>query len=264
MSYPAAPVHSFAETREVIKKLTHALLLTLMVVAAGESSGQATPWTFSSFGEPVRDVAFDANGIAYVTSETTITRVDPVSREALGTLRARGARLTQVVPEPGGCRLAVTDAAGGTNRVFMIDSIGAPALREVALPTLPSGQFGTWSLAWVGPDDLLVSGRFSGSGWVHLRRVNVTTGHTQILNNVRQDSMLSADATRTHVLVAESNISSGPVSVLDPTTGSARQSISTNWFLWDVPFDGSVAVAPTYSVVSCSTSSAEGCSSVRA
>jgi hypothetical protein len=239
-------MHSFPETREVTKNLNQSLLLTLLAVAAGQAAAQSAPWTYSAFSEPVRDVAFDANGIAYVTSGTTVTRIDPVRREALGTLRARSAQLTQVVPEPGGCRIAFTDAAGGTNRIFMIDSLGAPALREVTLPTLPSLQFGTWSLAWVGPDDLLVSGRFGGSGWARLRRVNIATGETQILNEVRQDSMLSADATRTHVLVAESNISSGPVSVLDQTTGSLRQTVATGWFLWDVPFNGSMAVVPTY------------------
>jgi hypothetical protein len=228
------------------KDLTQALLLTLMITAAGEGHAQTTAWTYSSFAEPVRDVAFDANGIAYVTSGTDITRIDPVRQKALDTLSARPSRLTQVVPELDGCRLALTDATFGTNRIFIIDSLGTPALREVSLPALPAGESGTWSLAWVGPDDVLVSGRFAGSGGARLRRVNVVSGEAQILNSVRQDSMLSGDPTRTHVVVAESNISSGPISILDPTTGSPLQTINTTWFVWDVAFDGNIAVVPTY------------------
>lgn len=218
----------------------------LLAATTTHAPAQVTAWTYSNFAAPVRDVAFDANDIAYVTSGTTVTRIDPVRQQAIGTMTAPFSSLTHVSPEPGGCRIAFADSATATNRVFLIEDLNTPSLREVILPTLASSEYGAWSMAWVGSDDLLVSGRFSGSGWADLRRVNVNTGQGQILNDVRQDSMLAVDPTRTHVVVAESNISSGPVSRLDPQTGSTLQTIATQRFLWDVSFDGRMAIVPTY------------------
>lgn len=230
--------------------MTHArtsmALGLILAAAATHAPAQVTAWTYSNFTAPVKDVAFDANDIAYVTSGATVTRIDLVRQQALGTLTVPQGVLLQVVPEPDGCRVAVSDRALASNRVHLIEDLNDPVIRTVALPILDSGQYGSFSLAWVGPDDLLVSGLFQGSGWVDLRRVNVSTGQGQILADVRQNSMLAADPTRTHVLVAENNTSAGPVSVLNPQTGAKLQEIRTNVFLYDISFDGRLAIVPSY------------------
>lgn len=63
---------------------TFVALLASMNALAPQAQAQASPWSYSAFSDVVRDVAFDANGIAYVTSGDTVTLIDPARQMAVG------------------------------------------------------------------------------------------------------------------------------------------------------------------------------------
>lgn len=139
----------------------------------------------------------------------------------------------------------MTDTFGSPDRIHLIEHPSAPEFRSIELVSI-APEYGSWSAAWVGDDDLLISGLYPGSGWAHLRRLDLTTEQSSVLADVRQNSMLAADPSGEHVLVAEHNISSGPVRVLDPETGDPIQTFNTSWFLFDITFDGRMAIVPSY------------------
>ncbi len=141
--------------------------------------------------------------------------------------------------------VAARSTSNGTDAVHAID-VATGVARRISFP-LAFGEDGTYSVAFASPTALLVSASFGGSGFVPLRRVDLTTGAATTLEIVSQDAMLAANADGTAVALAEANISSGSFGVYRSADGTIQQGV-TDWFAFEIGISrdaGQVAV-PSY------------------
>lgn len=193
------------------------------------------------------DVAIDGAHIVYTTSGSSLLRYNSNTGTVL-TPWNLGGSLRGMDISPDGQYLAVGDGTtqGTQNRIFVV-TLATGAVRTISFP-LAFNESGTFTTAWAGDGSLLVSSSFAGSGWVPLRKVNVATGTSTVLATIRQDSMLTPSHDRMTVAIAESNISSGPVSYYNSLTGTVVSGANTNWFDFEVGVskDGNEFAVPTY------------------
>ncbi len=193
------------------------------------------------------DFTFDSSGILYVTAGSDIVRYDTNAGGYLPTFPVGGS-LVGIDLSPDGGTLAVADSTtqDGKDRIVLVDS-GTGATTEKSFP-LDFSEAGTYMVAWGADGRLLVTSRFAGSGWVPLRLYDPGTDTVTTLRTVRQDTMLTASADRSTIGLAESNISSGPVSAYDAGSGDVVGTVNTNWFTYEVAVSavGDQFVVPTY------------------
>jgi WD40 repeat protein len=222
-------------------------LIALCVAAAATGIGTADAATYVDlFIANARDHAFDGN-LLYVTSGAQLHRYD-LSSCTLYPPLTLGQQLIGIEASPDGRYVAVANdgIVNGNVRVFLFDKFGQRAPRIVSYPAA-FGENGSYMVSWEGNSSLLISGTYGGSGWTPLRRYDVATGALMQVRSVRQSTMLAAAANGQTTALAESNISSGPVHVLDAGGGNGA-SANTNWFLFEVAAnsDGSRLIVPTY------------------
>lgn len=218
----------------------------LFVVATIVSGGCASAATYRDL--PItgaRDHAFAGN-LLYVTSGTQLHRFDLSSCTQLSP-RTLGQYLLGVDASPSGRYLAVANGGlvQGNVQVFVYDQLGERKPRTVTYP--PSfGETGSFMVSWENDSSLLISGSFGGSGWTPLRRYVPATGALTEVRTVTQNTMLSASFNQQVTALAESNISSGPVHVMD-AGGNVTASNNTGWFMFEVApnSDGRRVVAPS-------------------
>ncbi|MBL8298697.1 MAG: hypothetical protein JNN30_10165 [Rhodanobacteraceae bacterium] len=195
-----------------------------------------------------RDHAFNGN-LLYVTSGNQLHRFDLSTCTHYSPLTL-GQRLLGVEASPDGRYLAVANGAviNGNVQVFLFDRFGQRAPRTISYPAA-FGESGSYMVSWEGSSSLLISGTYAGSGWTPLRRYNVLTGALAQVRSVTQNTMLAASANGQATALAESNISSGPVHVLDAASSTVGASVNTNWFVFEVAVnsDASRLIVPTYS-----------------
>lgn len=197
-----------------------------------------------------RDHAFDPAGNLYITAGNRLLRYD------IGdcTLFARGlgTSLQGVDISGDGRYIAVADHGllGGTAHVFLYDTqyltgTRAPARISYAPYSLESGSF---MVAFSASNQLYISGRFAGSGWVPLRRYDPIATTMTTVRSVRQDTMLAMNREGNRLALVEADISSGPVRVLDAANGLQLGTANMNWFGFEVAIDGggTRVVSPSY------------------
>jgi WD40 repeat protein len=223
-------------------------LIALYVAAAATGIGTSNAATYVDlFITNAKDHAFNGD-LLYVTSGTQLHRYD-LSRCTHYPPLTLGQQLLGIEASPDGRYLAVANngLANGNVRVFLFDIFGQRAPRVISYPAA-FGESGSYMVSWEGNSRLLISGTFSGSGWTPLRRLDVATGALTQVRSVRQDTMLAASANGQATALAESNISSGPVHVLDVGAGNVGASANTNWFVFEVAVNsnGSRLAVPTY------------------
>jgi hypothetical protein len=224
-----------------------ALALALTVCSAG-SVVDAGSASYVELAVPHRlDFTFDDAGILYITAGERIVRFDSTLGVYLTPFEV-GGTLIGIDRSKDGHTLAVADLAtqGGTNRIVLVD-VATGQVETVSFP-LDFFEGGTFMVAWGADDRVLVTSTFNGSGWVPLRRYDPATHHTDVLGSVRQSTMLTPNADRTTIGLAESNISSGPVHSYNVARGSIVASVDTNWFTFEVAVSTGADrfVVPTY------------------
>lgn len=224
-------------------------LIALCVTAAAAGTGSAHAASYVDlFITNARDHAFNGD-LLYVTSGNQLHRYD-LSRCHHYAPLPLGQQLWGVDASPDGRYVAVANGGlvDGNVRVFLFDRFGQRAPRVIAYPAA-FGESGSYMVSWEGSSSLLISGSYAGSGWTPLRRYDATTGTLTEVLSVRQDTMLAASSNGQATALAESNISSGPVHVLDAAGGSVGASANTSWFVFEVAVnsDASRLIVPTYS-----------------
>ena len=80
--------------------------------------------------------------------------------------------------------------------------------RTITFP-LDFYEGGMYDVAFIDNNTVLVDSTFRGSGWVPLRRVDLTTGAATTVGSVRMQTVINASDDRTVVGIAEGN--SGPI-----------------------------------------------------
>jgi hypothetical protein len=134
---------------------------------------------------------------------------------------------------PDGDQLLVADSGrdSGHSWIYRIDlTTGAAQKISFSLSLLDAQELGTFSAVFTSNTEALDTSRFSGSGTVPLRRVDLTSGTAQKLADVDQDTMLAVSADRSTVGGAEANLDDGPLARYDVgaqtlTTGVAGRFI---------------------------------------
>ncbi|UXI67925.1 WD40 repeat domain-containing protein [Tahibacter amnicola] len=195
-----------------------------------------------------RDHAFGPNGMLYITAGAKLHRYDTATCQLLPPI-ALGQQLVGVDVSIDGRFVAVADRAveNGKVHVYVYDGFGSRLPRKVEYPA-DFGENGSFMVAWMADSSLLISGSYSGSGWVPLRRYEPTPGTVTTIGRVQQNSMLAASRDGMTAAIAESNISSGPVHAWDLDTTAIGASARMNWFAFEAAIDanGSRIVSPSY------------------
>jgi hypothetical protein len=174
---------------------------------------RTTPSTLISVGG-AQDLVFDAtrNRLYVTTTGGSVARYDVASNTVLSPVAA-GTSLNGADITPDDHYLyAAENQVGPTQGYFYKIDLTDPSLGTTLVPyNLGFYEGGAYDIA-IGPAGIaLTTTRFQGSGWVDSRLLDTTTDtFTAAGRSVRQDTHLDRSADRTMVVVAESNISSGP------------------------------------------------------
>lgn len=159
-----------------------------------------------------RDVVYDERRCQlYATQGNAIVRHDLRSGVVQPLVELDGALLGLDL-SPDESTLIVADASVGgetaKNRVHLVD-IGSGTARSIEFP-LEFAETGTFMPLFLDASNALVTSSFGGSGWVPLRRVDLSSGAFEMLRSVRQDTMLALSGDGSTVGWAEPNSSGGP------------------------------------------------------
>jgi hypothetical protein len=177
------------------------------------------------------DAVYDVErGLVYIsTSEGDLLRYHLENRTFLPPLHLGGSLMGMDL-SPDGMTLIVADLTytgsawedGGTNWIHEVD-LASWTSRMVVFER-ERGETGTYACAFVNDTTLITTSSFSGSGWIPMRRVDLTTGMGGQIAIDAANTMLSATADRSLVFYAKGNSSAGEFGVYDPATGTFRQS----------------------------------------
>lgn len=183
----------------------------------------------------------------YISGTDSLLRYDLSSNSFLSPIHLGGTTAGMDI-SPDGRYLAVANSAVGasTNHVDIVDLTTLSSHRINFNLAFMEG--GTFTTAFDGDNGLLVSSRFSGSGWVPLRRVDLATGQTRTLAEVRQNSMLTPSADRSVIAITEANSSNGNWGRYESGANSYKAQGAVGWFTFEIGVsrDGSQVAIPTY------------------
>lgn len=204
--------------------------------------------------EGATDMVYDSRrDIVYIAHGDRITRYRLGTGRFLAPIRlGDGAAARGIDLSPDEALLAVADTASSQSQgwVHLVD-LGTMSHTKAAFLKADSYEAGTHSVAFAADGALLATSRFSGSGWVPMRRRS-PEGDWSVLTSVRQDTMLSASGDRQTIAFAEANISDGRWGLYDvPTGGLVRRQWyedGTSWFNYEIATDrlGAHFAIPTY------------------
>ncbi|MBN8230670.1 hypothetical protein JYK02_24455 [Corallococcus macrosporus] len=148
-------------------------------------------------------------------------------------------------PDGNGLLVADVDSNETKNWIHQIDlTTGESKKIEFSLDFYEGGTF---TAVYTSDTEALVSSTFKGSGWVPLRKVNLTDGTAKSIKSVRQSTMLTASADGSTVAYAESNISSGSWGRFNVDAQTFAGS-GTGWFVYEIAVSrqASQYAVPTY------------------
>ncbi len=184
-----------------------------------------------------KDMVHDARrNLLYITTSGTAGEVrvyNLLTRQFEPSLLTGGS-FSGIDLSPDGDQLLVADLltdANNQNWVHHIDlTTGTP---QRIFFTRAFGEGGTFTAVFTSDTEAIVTSQYNGSGWVPMRKVDLTTGTAQSIASVRQATMLALSADGSTVAYAESNISSGEWGRY--TTGAQTFAESrTNWFVYEI------------------------------
>jgi hypothetical protein len=222
-------------------------------VAACLFSCQALASTWLIPGADRVDMVHDARrDIVYVSAGPEIRRYHLPSQSYLDPV-VLGGNLSGIDLSPDGETLAVADRSGSATNVW-IHLVELESLSATVVPAARAfSESGTWTVAYMADDGLVVSSMYAGSGWVPMRRLDPQTGvWTTLASSVRQNTMLSPSGDGWTLAFAESNSSSGPWGRYEALTGEVvrRQGYDhgTSWFNFEIAAnaDATRIAIPTY------------------
>jgi hypothetical protein len=191
------------------------------------------------------DIAYDdARGLLYISNGPQVLRYQLSTKKFLKAVTLAGTYLIGLDISPDGTTLAVTDGnfdfRNNLNRVHLIDLDSLKA-QTVNFPQ-SFDEAGTFAVAYGNDGRLLISSAFDGSGGqVPLRLYTPSTGQTEIVANIDSRSMLSPNAGRTIIALAEADNDFGPFGDYVVSTG-ALNVVGANDFNGTGAFNYEIAV----------------------
>ena len=203
-------------------------------------------YTLRQFPEPGYDLALTATGAAardFIPMPNRASFAYDESREALWILEAPsmlwhydlttrqmignwdlGEKLSRIDIASDGSFALITgpDVVAAKASVLRID-LTTKAVTKLEY-AVGGGEVNSFDIAIFDQGFALFSGKFSGSGWVPIRQLdlatNAITTRAAAPTSVRQNTNIYRSEDRQHGLVAEANASNGPVLRFDPVTNS--------------------------------------------
>jgi DNA-binding beta-propeller fold protein YncE len=225
-----------------------AMLLATSFIACSPVALADTPTSGFITAAGRKDVAYDtAHGVLYISGDSTLRRFDMKTGTFLAPI-ALGGVTAGLDISPDGKTLAVANLSRGATKNF-VDLVSLDSLSHQRVGfDRAFGEGGTFTAAFDKSGKLLVSSEYEGSGWVPLRKYDISTGSTAVLASVRQDSMLSPSADHSFIAITESNISSGPYGLYKAGDTSYASKRDLGWFTFEIGVsrDGSQIAVPTY------------------
>jgi hypothetical protein len=231
-------------------------LLSLSGVRRVEADGSfiSAPGRVDMVYDLKRDTLYISYRIASnsVITDSGILRFHVGSNSFLSPIPIYG-NLMGVDLSPDGDTLLVADTLYSNDKIW-VHQVDLPTLTvtkaEVARDWTYEG--GTFAVAFANDGAALVTSTFLGSGWTPLRRYNPKTGVWTRLQDVRQNTMVSASPDRSMIAFAEANISDGRWGTYRVLNGQlvSRQwyEDGTSWFNYEIGAanGGSQYAIPTY------------------
>jgi len=195
------------------------------------------------------DMVYDAGrDILYITSSnSTVLRYQLASDSFLPPFVLSGS-LMGLDLSPDGNKLVIADAKT-TNSLVWVHVVDLTTGQDTLTAfNAAANESGTFAVAFAGDGAAYITSRFAGSGWVPMRRYDPVTGIASVTANPRQDSMVSSSGDGSTVVIAEGNISSGPVDQYDVTLHAFLHGTGHNQFNFEcsVSRDGALVAVPTY------------------
>jgi hypothetical protein len=194
----------------------------------------------------------DQRDLVYISSGTQVLRYRVATASFLQPIEL-GGELSGIDLSPDGKTLAVADRSSNGSQLWVnavrLDDLHVSKLVAEKADELESG---TWAVSFAFDGSLYATSRFSGSGWVQMRRFDVDTGAVSPLAEIMQDTMLASSGDGKTIAFAEANISDGRWGLYDvPTGGIVRRQWyddGTSWFNYEISADamGGQFAIPTY------------------
>jgi hypothetical protein len=196
------------------------------------------------------DMVYDhARGLIYVANGSQVERYDVVHNYPLSPI-VLGGSLMGLDLSPDGKTLAVADGAslGNNNVVHLVNPDTLVDTKAMTASQLV-GQNGLFDVLYAHDGTLMVTGMYSGSGWVPFQRLDPSSlTWTNIAMpassgpGILQNTMLATDAGKRTFALAESNISDGRWDVYFPASNAldARNGYTdgTSAFNYEVGISG--------------------------
>ena len=195
------------------------------------------------------DMVYDAGrDVLYITSSnSTVLRYKLATDSFLSPFVLSG-NLMGLDLSPDGNKLVIADSSTANSQVWVHVVDLTTGQDNPAVFNAAANESGTFAVAFGGDGAAYITSRFAGSGWVPMRRYDTVTGTTTVIAGPRQDSMVSSSGNGSTIVVAEGNISSGPVDQYDVGLQAFLRGTGDNQFNFEcaVSRDGALVAVPTY------------------
>ena len=186
-----------------------------LVVAAWMGPAGVHAATAPTINDAVYDMKRD---VIYMSYDNEVLRYDVTAGAYLDPIVVAGGPLKGMDLSPDGHTLAVADADTVAVKVHLIDLDTHVDTVMSAVNSFYEG--GSFQVAFTREGNLLVSSVFLGSGWVPLRKLDISSGMFTTLASVRLDSALSTSGDGMVVGFAEPDSSDGPWGSYNALTGA--------------------------------------------
>jgi hypothetical protein len=187
-----------------------------------------------------RDIVFDqAADMLYITTASgQVQRYDVAHQSLLSPWNVGGALNGADITPDGSALYVAVNSQAVLHRVDLATGSVSNVTYNPAF-----GESGSWDVAVANNGKAFFSTRYSGSGWVPFRQIDLATGAVTIRTDtpgsfgaqVTQDTHIDRSADGSQMFMAESNISSGPIFTYESASNSFPQHAETNAFNDNVP-----------------------------
>ena len=239
--------HQFLRTTIVRTLLRAAILTTILLTSTNQAQAVGTfipaPSRFDMVHDSKRDVL-------YISSGGSILRYHLGSDTFLPPFET-GGNLGGIDISPNGNTLVVADRRRLETLVWVyVVDLQTEQITQLQFPRA-FFEGGTFTVAFANDGLVLSTSLFEGSGWVPLRKFNPITGDWSQIDEVRQDTMITASGDMGIIGFAESNISDGRFGRYRVADGNLLRKTfedGTGWFNYEIGVNrtGTQFAIPTF------------------
>jgi hypothetical protein len=198
----------------------------------------------------VRDFSFDAfNQTLYISGTDSLQRYNVATKQFLTPIYLGGQTAGMDISADGRYLAVANNTYSDTQNYVDILDIHNGTSQRLAF-TRSDYEAGTYTAAFDNKNGLLITSSSYSSAWVPLRRYDLGSEQTSVINNfIRYNSMLTPSADHGVIGIVESDISSGPWGLYQ--SGDASYSAlggTGGWFTYEIGVsrDATQVAVPTY------------------